>query len=160
MKTLDAAFLAALGAEALERARLRTNHNVHPRSSDPVQRFLNAMEPGSYVRPHRHDRDDGWELFVALRGRAVALTFDREGTVLERVELAPDGVFLVEIGARVWHTVAALVSGTVLFELKPGPYVAPSDKDFAAWAPLEQDPRAAALGAWYLQARAGEPAPR
>ena len=31
---------------------------------------------------------------------------------------------------------------TVIFEVKPGPYDAATDKEFAPWAPPEGDPRA------------------
>lgn len=33
----------------------------------------------------------------------------------------------------------SLECGTVLFEAKEGPYVATTDKEFAAWAPPETD---------------------
>ena len=61
-----------MAATAADSPRLRANHNIHPVLEDPVQRFFNAMQPGTYVRPHRHSTPPRWELFVVLRG-ALAL---------------------------------------------------------------------------------------
>ena len=61
-----------LSARAAASPRRRANHNLHPELADPVQRFLNAMEPGTYVRPHRHMAPEPkWELFVVLDGEVV-----------------------------------------------------------------------------------------
>jgi len=38
---------------------------------------------------------------------------------------------------RIFHSFAATVEDTVLFEVKQGPYQKISDKDFASWAPVE-----------------------
>ncbi len=144
--------LVDLARRAAGTPRGRANLNLHPELSDPVQRFFNALSPGSYVRPHRHGRGR-WETFVAIRGRAVMLTFDDGGVVLERAELAPAGpVVAAEVAGGLWHTVAAFEEGTVLLELKPGPYHPIADKDFAAWAPAEGDPDAAAALARWLAA--------
>lgn len=152
MRIISADELAGLAARAGTATRGRTNLKLHPELSDPVQRFFNAISPGSYVRPHRHGAGR-WETFVGIRGRAVMLTFDDGGTVLERAELAPAGpAVAAEVAGGVWHTVVALEEGTVLLELKPGPYHPIADKDFARWAPAEGDPGAAAALARWLAA--------
>ena len=69
MKLLDNATLTELLATAAASPRRRANHNIHPLLEGPVQRFFNAMQPGTYVRPHRHSTPPRWELFVVLRGR-------------------------------------------------------------------------------------------
>ncbi len=159
MRIIDRPALEDLSRKAAGRERLRLNLNVHRELSDPVQRLFNAVEPGTYVRPHRH-APDRWELFVILRGRAVVLEFDERGTVLERCELAPQGPGLaVEIPGGTWHTVAALEPETLLFEVKPGPYAPLRDKDFAPWAPPEGRPEAAGLQAWFRRAAPGERPP-
>jgi len=148
--------LRGLLSVAHRRPRRRINLNIHPELADPVQRLFNAIAPGSYIRPHRHD-PGRWELFVALGGRAVVLCFDDSGTVTERAEISPDGPALaVEIGGGVWHTVAALGGDTLLLEVKPGPYHPLRDKDFAPWAPAEAEEGAAALERRYRTARVGE----
>jgi hypothetical protein len=58
--------------------------------------------------------------------------------VTNRVDLSENGpVHAVEIPEKAWHTMASLEKGSVLIEIKPGPYAPLSDKDFAAWAPEE-----------------------
>lgn len=125
--------------ETSEKARLsprkRMNFNLHE-LTDPVQRMLNAIEPGSYVRPHRHLDPDKTELFVILKGKGAVVTFDDEGKIKDVVPLETGGETLgVEIPPEVWHSVISLEKGTVFLEIKDGPYVATTDKDFAKWSP-------------------------
>jgi hypothetical protein len=66
------------------------------------------------------------------------LIFDENGCVINRVDLSENGpVHAVEIPENAWHTLAAREKGSILIEIKPGPYFPLSDKDFAAWAPDE-----------------------
>lgn len=160
LKVVDVRGLRQVSAVAATSGRRRANENLHPDLGDPVQRFLNAVEPGSYVRPHRHPEADRWELFLALEGEAAVLVFDRVGRVLERVVIAKDGdIRGVEVSAGVWHALAALRPGTVLFEVKPGPYRPLVDKDFAPWAPPEGDPTCGPLVDWYVRAVPGDTPP-
>ena len=157
VKRIQTEALASLSHDAAGSPRRRCNLNLHPELADPVQRLLIAIEPGSYVRPHRHGQPAKWELFVILAGRLAVLVFDAEGRVLERDELAAGGATrIAEIPPGAWHSVAALEPGTVLFEVKPGPYAPLADKDFAAWAPAEGDAGAAALAERIARARVGE----
>lgn len=141
---MDAAALLQLTASAAASPRRRKNLNLHESPDDPIQRFLNDFEPGTYVRPHRHAGK--WELFVLVQGRAAALTFGNSGCVLDRVELnADDGARVVEIPESAWHSVVSLAPGTVLFEVKRGPFDPATPAEFAAWAPPDNDPRAEAF---------------
>ena len=45
----------------------------------------------------------------------------------------------IDIAPGVWHTIAVLTPHAVCYEVKPGPYSAANDKDFAPWAPREGD---------------------
>ena len=137
--------------------RLRKNYNVHADLNDPVQRLYNALEPNTYVRPHRHQGEDRWEFFQIVFGSAVILTFNERGTVLEKIKLSSKGPnYAVEIPGNSWHTVVSLEIGTVLFEVKQGPYQAGTDKDFAPWTPLEGEPAANALVRWFVEASPGD----
>ncbi|MCG6964865.1 MAG: WbuC family cupin fold metalloprotein [Acidobacteria bacterium] len=159
MDFVDIARIIDLTAEAAASPRQRANLNLHPTLADPYQRFFNALHQGTYIRPHRHE-SGRWETFVILGGRAVMLTFDDNGTVLQRAELSPAGPQVaVEIPGGEWHTVAAMGTGTVLLELKPGPYRPVSDKDFASWAPHDRDPMSALIELWYHTARPGDRPP-
>jgi cupin fold WbuC family metalloprotein len=160
LKIVSARQLYRLSAEAAASPRLRKNLNVHTTLEDPIQRLFNAMEPGTYVRPHRHGRSGTYELMLAVRGAFSILTFDDGGTVLERVDLsAAGGGVAVEIPAGTWHALVALAPETVMFELKPGPYKALDDKDFAGWAPVEGDPAADRFVDWYETAKPGDRPP-
>lgn len=102
------------------------------------------LQPGTYVRPHRH-APGRFELFVLLDGAAAVLAFDDAGTVIDRELLQVTGTRVVEIPGGTWHGLVALSPDTVLFEVKPGPYEPQNDKQFADWAPAEGDPSCAAL---------------
>lgn len=153
MNIIDQSLLTSLTQQAAAAPRLRKNHNLHPQLGDPVQRLLNAVQPGSYVRPHRHAADR-WELFLAVQGAFVVLTFDTAGRVTARYELRAGGPQVaVEIPGGSIHAVAALEPDSVFFEVKPGPYTALADKDFAAWSPAEGQPGAADLEQWFRSAK-------
>jgi len=153
LKLLEADAIAATARDARRVARGRCNLNLHPTLADPVQRFLNAFQPGSYVRPHRHEVGR-WELFLLLEGAAGALVFDDAGAVTGAVTLGRGGTRAVEIAGGAWHTLVALAPDTLLFEVKPGPYAPLADKDFAAWAPAEGAPGCAAEIARWMAALA------
>lgn len=142
---IDEALLDAVSAEARSHPRLRRNRNFHPDDSAPGQRLLNAIEPGSYVMPHRHLDPHKDETMVVLRGRLGLVIFDERGAVLRAVCLSggekPDGDARgVDIPHGCWHTVLALECGTVFCEAKAGPYVPLADDERAPWAPAEGAP--------------------
>lgn len=159
MRTVTRAELAVLTAAARGAARRRQNLNLHPALDDPVQRLLNAFEPGTYVRPHRHTTPGKWELFAWLAGRAAVLGFSDDGVVTERIEI-DSAAPVAEIPAGCWHTLVAIETGTVLLEIKQGPYAPLAPEAFAPWAPVDGAPPAAALEQWFRRARVGERAPR
>jgi len=137
-KLIDDTLINRLCRQAMESPRLRTNANLHTAPADPIQRFLNVMQPGTYVRPHQHDHPEKWELTVILSGRLAILVLDPAGKVCERIELDATGpVRGLEIPPRTWHSSAVLATDTVILEVKPGPYDSVSDKDFATWCPAE-----------------------
>jgi cupin fold WbuC family metalloprotein len=138
MKIIDIATLDNLSKEAQKSTRLRKNLNFHEELSDTLQRLLNAMEPGTYVRPHKHEDPDKREIFIALRGRIAVIIFDDKGIIQEDIVLNPKkGIYAIEIPAGAWHTVISLEPNSVVFEVKDGPYEPISDKNFAPWAPPE-----------------------
>lgn len=156
MKTLTHNRLNSLADEARASSRLRMNHNLHEELGDPVQRLAIAMEPATFVRPHRHSQT--WEVLTALRGRFVVLGFDDQGTVTQRVVLGEDTA-VVETPAGDWHAVLSLDSGGVIFEVKQGPYRPFSPDDFAPWVP-DAEAQQAALMDWYRHAAVGQSWPQ
>lgn len=126
--------------EAKESPRKRKNYNFHTDYSDPINRMINAIEPFSYIQPHKHENPDKREVFIVLKGKIAAIFFDDAGEITEHVILDPEtGNYGVEIPAGTWHTIISLESGTVVYEVKDGPYQPMDDKNFAAWAPRETD---------------------
>ena len=105
------------------------NMDLRNSDADQSQRMLNAIEPGSPLPIHRHQKTS--ETVVCLRGRLVEEYYDElERICTERIELSPDGpVVAVNIPAGQWHTVRALESGTVILEMKNGSYepIGPED---------------------------------
>lgn len=52
------------------------------------------------------------------------------GSVVDSVELTPSGpVVALNIPAGQWHTVRSLESGTVILEVKDGPYAPLAEED-------------------------------
>ena len=161
MKLLSTTVLDDLTAKAAASERKRANHNLHDQLDDPVQRLLNAIEPKTYIQPHRHSDPPTAEVFLLMRGAAIFLTFNDDGTVMERLELRDGGPDVgVEISADTWHTIASLEPGTVFFEVKKGPYVQPQSLNRASWAPAEGEPSARRFEAWFRTARRGDRPPK
>ena len=134
-------------------SRRRKNLNFHFAGDDLLQRMLNAFEPGTYVRPHKHGEPEKREVFLLLRGRLLMVFFDDEGNITERKLLdQQQGNYGVEIPPGVWHAAVSLAEGTIVYEVKDGPYDPETDKQFAPWAPEEGSPEADE----YLQQLAGE----
>jgi cupin fold WbuC family metalloprotein len=143
LQLLDTSLFAALIERARQSPRLRTNHNFHRGMEDNPHRFLNVMIRGTYIAPHRHRDPPKSESFLVLAGEVALLTFDDDGQVAGSYILGRDAVG-IDIQPGVWHTLVVLSEHAVCFEVKPGPYSATNDKDFARWAPREGDPNAAA----------------
>ena len=114
------ALLDNLTEQAKASPRLRMNMDLRNSAEDKSQRMLNAIEPGSPLPIHRHQHSS--ETVVCLRGRLVEEFYD-ELERTEAIELSPNGpVVAVNIPIGQWHTVRSLESGTVILEVKDGPY--------------------------------------
>lgn len=126
------ALLDKLTEEAKASPRLRMNYDLRNRAEDKSQRMLNAIEPGSPLPIHRHQKTS--ETVVCLRGRIVEEYYDElERICTERIELSPNGsVVALNIPAGQWHTVRALESGTVILEMKDGAYEPTGPEDMLA----------------------------
>lgn len=136
MKRIDEPLLNETTELAKQSPRLRMNYNFHEELNDPVNRLLNAMEPGTYLRPHRHQNPDKDEMFLLLRGKVAVFIFDEDGEIEETCLLDPaKGMYGVEIKAGVWHGLLVLESGSVIYEVKQGPFAPLSLENFASWSP-------------------------
>jgi len=122
--------------DAISNARKREIHVLHRGPADAVQRMLNAVEPSSYLRPHRHADPPKSESLVLLRGSLGFVTFLEDGTPDTFIHLHPEKMLAVDCREGVWHTVVAF-EPSVVFEVKNGPHAPATDKEFAPWAPAE-----------------------
>ena len=137
--------LADLSAAARQSPRLRKNFNFHASDDALCHRLLNALEPGTYVRPHRHLNSEKEETMIALSGRFGILIFDEAGKVIQEVLMAAgEDCPGINIPAGVFHSIVSLESGSVFFESKSGPYVAIAEAEKAGWAPAEGEAGCAA----------------
>lgn len=128
--------------QAKQSPRGRKNYNFHQTYDEVLNRMLNALEPGTYVQPHKHEDPDKHEVFIILKGKALVVEYDNDGQVTDFVVVgAGTSNFGVEIAPGVWHSIIPLASGTVVYEVKEGPYSPLNDKNFAPWAPKEGDPQ-------------------
>lgn len=141
LKIINDKILSDTSKKAVSSERKRMNYNIHESLDDPINRLLNAIEPDSYVKPHKHHNPDKREVFVILKGRMVVIEFDDLGKILNHCILDPKkGMHAIEIPARTWHTIISLKTGSVVIEFKDGPYLPMNDKNFASWAPDEGSP--------------------
>jgi len=166
---IDRSLVQRKASDARQSDRRREIHIFHEGDPDPFQRMLNAIQPGSYIRPHHHLNPPKAESLILLQGVLGYVSFTEDGAPEEGGMVLIDptcGVYGCDIRAGVWHTVFALASDTVFFEAKPGPYDPSVDKQFAPWSPAERTPQAAEFLAeledrfrrhWGLSPRPWEP---
>lgn len=145
MKVVTGELLRSVTEEARSAERQRKNHNLHVSNESRCHRLLNAIEPASYIRPHRHldpEKDEG---FVLLRGRLGIILFSDIGEVTETVTLSGEsGNLAADIPHGIFHTAVSLESGTVFYEAKAGPYLPLTGEETAPWAPADGDATAPA----------------
>lgn len=126
------ALLDNLTEQAKASTRLRMNYDLRNSDKDRSQRMLNAIEPGSEIPIHRHQKTS--ETVVCLRGRLVWEYYDElERTCTDRIELSPNGpIVALNVPLGQWHTVKALESGSVILEMKEGAYEPTRPEDILA----------------------------
>ena len=110
-----------LTAQAKASPRLRMNFDLRNGPDDQSQRMLNALEPGTPLPIHRHLKSS--ETVVCLRGHLREIFYNDQREVTAAIDLAPDSECVaLNIPIGQWHTVEVLESGTVILEVKDGPY--------------------------------------
>jgi cupin fold WbuC family metalloprotein len=130
-------------ARAQASARRRMNYNFHASAEDNPHRMLNILVRGTYIAPHRHRNPDKAESFLVLEGVAKVICFNDTGEPAQVHRLYAPGsgdIWGIDLAAGVWHTICAESEYAVCYEVKPGPWQAATDKEFAPWAPRENEP--------------------
>lgn len=140
IKHLSQDLIDRVAQQSRNRPRQRQNYNFHD-LSEKVQRFLNVLQPGTYVRPHCHRRAtgiNGFEFFLVLQGTLGIAILDDRGEILRWEQVSAQGPIRgMELAEGTYHTLVALDPDTVILELKEGPYNPSTDKDFLTNFPLE-----------------------
>lgn len=139
-----ALYLDGLSQEADKSSRKRQHSNIHASYQDPCQRLFNAIAVDSYIPPHRHLLDPKKETLIAVRGLFALILFNETGVIIDTIKFgsekyasSEDLASGVELLSGSWHTVVALVPGSILFEVKAGPFNPEQAKELAPWAPKE-----------------------
>ena len=128
MQRIDTNLLNGVTAQAKESPRLRMNYNFHGSLEAKAQRLLNALEPGTVLPVHRHPHTA--ETYLLLRGKIRVMFYNEAKEETESTVLDPlTGDYGVHIPAGQWHTLEVLESGSVLFEVKDGPYTPLGEDD-------------------------------
>jgi len=111
---------------------------VHRKQDASVQRMYNFLQPGTYIRPHKHPMAGATESVVILKGKICFFIFDDNGDIIRNRLLNNSAEnSMADIEPNVWHSFVVLEKDTILFECKKGPYNAETDKIFAGWSPEE-----------------------
>lgn len=121
MEIIDRNLLDQLSDTAKINDRLRINFNFHKSLDDKCQRLLNAMEPGTIMPIHHHKVD---EMYIVIRGDLTVTYHDDRKNIIESYRICPrEGSFGIQIPAGTWHSLIVHESGTVIFEVKEGPFI-------------------------------------
>lgn len=126
---INQSLLNQLTEQAKASPRLRMNYDLRNSEDDGSQRMLNAIEPGSPERIHRHQHTS--ETVVCIRGRVVEEFYDElERICTDSIVLTPNGPNVaVNIPAGQWHSIRAVESGSVVLSCKDGKYEPMSEAD-------------------------------
>lgn len=122
MKIIDEQLIDKVVEQAKKSPRLRMNYNFHQSLSDKCHRFLNALEIGTQIPVHHHVTKD--ETFIILKGKVRVNTYNDKGEIIDSIVLSSESSrYGVDIPKNTWHGLECLESGSVIFEVKEGPFV-------------------------------------
>jgi cupin fold WbuC family metalloprotein len=125
---IDKYLLDNVTEKAKANKRLRMNYNLHESLDAKAQRLLNALEPGTILPIHRHTHTA--ETYIVLRGSINVLFYDDNKNLVNQYLVNPEeGVYGVHIPSGQWHTLEVMETGTVIFEVKDGPYAPLGEED-------------------------------
>lgn len=128
MKIIDSSLLDSVTEQARKSTRLRMNYNLHESLEAKSQRLLNAMEPGTEFPIHQHLYTA--ETYILIRGSIRILFYNQLRELIDSVVLNNrTGKCGIEIPVGQWHTLEVLETGTIIFEVKDGPYKPIGEED-------------------------------
>jgi cupin fold WbuC family metalloprotein len=139
--------ISTIGGEDIEMLRQavrktpkrRVRINAHPGSDDGLHEMIIAIEPGSYIRPHKHPGKS--EAFHIIEGQVDIVVFSEAGNIDRIVSLAAKGgdrPFYYRMSTSHFHTLIIRSDLLVVHEITNGPFV-PTSTVYADFAPEEGD---------------------
>ena len=141
--------------EASSLSRARKPILIHDSFENVPQRFINCLNTNSYVRPHMHNLPEQWELMSWLSGDLVAVFFDENGVVTNKILMNKDNTKVIEIPALCYHSFVAIKHGSYL-EIRNCKYQPKIDRVYAAWSPEEDSTLATSYQSKLLTTKVGE----
>src|SRR5215471_9858882 len=99
--------IEAKSRDASQNSRKREILALQRGNADSLQRMINAIEPGSYVQPHRHHAPPKAESVVLLAGSLGFVPFHDDGTPDDDHCILLDrkcGALALDCRESVWHT--------------------------------------------------------
>ena len=134
------ALRAAVKASVKRRARI----NAHPDGEDALHEMIIAIDPTSYIRPHKHPGKS--EAFHIIEGEVDIVVFTEEGEIDRIVPLGPPGSgrsFYYRMSTAFFHTLIIRSDVLIVHEITNGPF-RPSATVFADFAPDDREAEKAA----------------
>jgi cupin fold WbuC family metalloprotein len=129
--------LNTLKAAAKASVKRRARINAHPDAEDALHEMIIAIDPASYIRPHKHPGKS--EAFHIIEGEVDIIVFSDEGAIERIVLLGPPGsrrAFYYRMSAPFFHTLIIRSEILIVHEITNGPF-RPQTAVFADFAPDE-----------------------
>ncbi len=145
--TIGPADIEMLRRAVKQTPKRRARINAHRGNDDALHEMIIAIEPGSYIRPHRHPGKS--EAFHIVEGEVDIVIFRDDGAIDEVVSLGEKGgtrPFYYRMSEPRFHTLIIRSDLLIVHEITNGPFT-PDGTAYAAFAPAEGDPAAAAFQA-------------
>lgn len=133
--TLNKKEITELEQNASKNIRKRARICTHKDSSDILQEMFIVHYAETYVRPHFHKNKI--ESFHVISGEADVIVFNKDGSILEVVELGEYNSgknFYYRINPNIIHCLLIKSEIFVFHESTLGPFD-PADSGFPEWAP-------------------------
>ncbi|MEX0685295.1 MAG: WbuC family cupin fold metalloprotein [Balneolales bacterium] len=140
---LDAETMQSGISASRKSSRRRVILPIHRTQDALVQRMINFLQTGTFIRPHKHPLAHAAESLILLKGSLRFFIFDDMGIIDKQFDMDEnDNINLIDIEPQTWHNFIVTKPDTVIFEVKRGPYDPETDKEFADWSPEEGSQKA------------------
>ena len=142
--TIGPADIEVLRQAVRQTPKRRARINAHPGHEDALHEMVIAIEPASYIRPHRHPGKS--EAFHIIEGEVDIVVFRDDGAIEQIVSLSEKGTthpFYYRMSEPRFHTLVIRSDLLIVHEITNGPF-RPEGTIYAAFAPAEDDVAAAA----------------